>query len=280
MESTVKGFFMQLLWGALIAYFIILVIMFLAQRSLMYPAGKDMPRLADHALPGMQAIETEPEAGLRLTHWFHPPASQEQPVILYFHGNAGHRGDRVPKMRPLIDAGFGLLITGYRGYGGNPGSPSEAGLRADARSVHDWLLEAGYDSGQIVIFGESLGTAVSVALASERPPAALVLEAPPSSIADVAAAHYWYLPVRLLIRDPWDSLARIGSISVPLFLMHGERDHVVPVRFGRKLYEAANEPKQAIFHDNAMHTDLLNYRDVVEAVIAFIRDKAVPKVRP
>ncbi|WP_299618739.1 alpha/beta hydrolase [Pelagibius sp.] len=263
---------MGFVWGLLAAYLALLVVMFLAQRSLLYPAATNTPRLSDHGLPGMGAIETQPEPGLTLTHWFHPPADPDQPVILYFHGNAGHRGDRVAKMRPFIDAGFGLLLTGYRGYGGNPGRPSETGLSADARSVHDWLLAQGYKPGQIVIFGESLGTAVSVKLASERPPAALVLEAPPSSIADVAAAHYWYLPVRLLIRDPWDSHSRIGSIKVPLFLMHGARDRVVPARFGRKLFEAASEPKQALFHDTAMHTDLLDYREVVEAVMAFIRE--------
>ncbi|NIA67105.1 alpha/beta hydrolase [Pelagibius litoralis] len=268
---------MVFVWSVLGGYAVVLLIMFFAQRNLLYPAATDVPRLLDHGLPGLQSIETEPELGLVLTHWFHPPAGPEQPVILYFHGNAGHRGDRVPKMRPLIDAGFGLLITGYRGYGGNPGKPSEEGLAADARSVHDWLMAQGYRAEQIVIFGESLGTAVSVALASERPPAALVLEAPPSSIADVAAAHYWYLPVRLLIHDAWDSQARIGAIQSPLLLLHGERDHVVPVRFGRKLYEAATQPKQALFHETAMHSDLLNYREVVETVVNFIRDKAAKR---
>ena len=269
---------MQLLWGVLVAYGVVLVVMFLAQRSLLYPASGESPRLEDYGLPGLHAIQTEPEPGLVLTHWFHPPADPDQPVVLYFHGNAGHRGDRVPKMRPLINAGFGLLITGYRGYGGNPGRPSEEGLSADARSVHDWLLAEGYKPEQIAYFGESLGTAVTVKLASERPPVAMVLEAPPSSIVEVAAAHYWYLPVRLLLRDRWDSIARIGDIDSPLFLMHGERDHVVPVRFGRRLYEAAGMPKQALFHKTAMHTDLLDYNEVVEAILGFIREHVA--VRP
>ncbi len=103
---------MQLLWGVLVAYGAVLVIMFLAQRNLLYPASGESPRLEEYGVPGLRAIQTEPEPGLVLTHWFHPPASPDQPVVLYFHGNAGHRGDRVPKMRPLIDAGFGLLIRG------------------------------------------------------------------------------------------------------------------------------------------------------------------------
>src|SRR3546814_6308969 len=97
-----------------------------------------------------------------------------------------------------------LLAAGYRGYSGNPGKPSEPGLTADARSLLDWAAAEGYGRERLVYYGESLGTAVAVKIASERPPSALVLEAPPSSIADVAQAHYWYLPVRLLIRDPWD----------------------------------------------------------------------------
>ncbi len=265
---------MQLLWGALGAYGVVLVVMFLAQRNLLYPASGETPRLENYGLPELRAIQTEPEPDLVLTHWFHPPAAPDQPIILYFHGNAGHRGDRVPKMQPMVDAGFGILITGYRGYGGNPGRPSEEGLSADARSVHDWLLAEGYRPEQIIYFGESLGTAVTVKLASERPPVAMVLEAPPSSIVEVAAAHYWYLPVRLLLRDRWDSIGRIGGIRAPMLLLHGERYHIVPARFGSRLYEAAQMRKQAVFHKTAMHTDLLDYREVVETIVAFIRTEA------
>src|SRR3546814_10968554 len=110
-------------------------------------------------------------------------------------------------------------------------------------------------------------------MASERPPAALVLEAPPSSIADGAQAHYWYLPVRLLIRDPWDSLARIAEVGAPVLILHGERDPVVPIRFGRKLFEAAVEQKRSIWPDEAVHTDILSYPDAVREVLAFIRSR-------
>ncbi|MGD1876251.1 MAG: alpha/beta hydrolase [Kiloniellaceae bacterium] len=262
---------MTWLWAVLGGYGFVVVVMFLAQRSLIYPAASIVPRLADHHLPALRAVETEPETGLRITHWYHPPAGDLEPLIVVFHGNGSDLGNAVEKMRPFIEAGMGVLAAGYRGYSGNPGKPSEEGLSADARSLLDWASAEGYGRERLVYFGESLGTAVAVKMASERPPSAVVLEAPPSSIADVAAAHYWYLPVRPLIRDPWNSLARIASIGAPLLVLHGERAPVVPIRFGRKLFDAAVEPKQAIWHAEALHTNILNDPDVVEAVQAFIR---------
>src|SRR5690554_5555936 len=204
--GEMRTFFMTWILAIAAVYAFVTLLMFLAQRSLIYPAAAIVPQLADQALPALQAIETEPEPGLTLTHWYHPPAGPLEPLIVFFHGNGSDLANSMIKMRPFVDAGFGLLAAGYRGYSGNPGRPSEAGLTADARSVLDWATAEGYGRERLVYYGESLGTAVAVKLASERPPSALVLEAPPSSIADVAAAHYWYLPVRLLIRDPWDSL--------------------------------------------------------------------------
>src|SRR3546814_1371766 len=152
--------------------------------------------------------------------WYHPPAGERGPLVVFFHGNGSDLGNAFLKMRPFVEAGFGLLAAGYRGYSGNPGKPSEPGLTADARSLLDWAAAEGYGRERLVYYGESLGTAVAVKIASERPPSALVLEAPPSSIADVAQAHSWYLPVRLLIRDPWDSLARIAAVGAPVLILH------------------------------------------------------------
>jgi len=262
---------MTWLWVLLAVYAFVVVAMFLAQRSLIYPAAALNPRIEDQGLPALQAVETEPEPGLRITHWYHPPAGELEPLVVFFHGNGSDLASAFLKMRPFLEAGFGLLAAGYRGYSGNPGKPSEAGLSADARSLLEWAAAEGFGRERLVYYGESLGTAVAVKLASERPPSALVLEAPPSSIADVAAAHYWYLPVRLLIRDPWDSLSRIAKVGAPVLIMHGERDGVVPIRFGRKLFDAAVEPKQAIWHAEALHTDVLSHPDVVRDVLAFIR---------
>lgn len=264
---------MTWLWALVAVYVLVTLLMFLAQRSLIYPAAAVTLRIEDQGLPALRAIVTEPEPGLRITHWYHPPARDGEPLMVFFHGNGSDLGNAFHKMRPFVEAGMGLLAVGYRGYSGNPGKPSEKGLTADARSAVEWASAQGYGRERLVYYGESLGTCVAVKVASERPPSALVLEAPPSSIADVAAAHYWYLPVRLLIRDPWDSRSRIAKVGAPVLFMHGERDPVVPIRFGRKLFEAAAEPKRAIWHPQALHTDILSHPDVLREVLDFIRQR-------
>jgi len=245
--------------------------MFIMQRKLLYPGSGDKPNIEHASFDHLIEVFTNPEPGLHLTHWFHPPQNDELPVIVMFHGNAGHIGDRVPKMRPLLEAGFGLILTGYRGYGGNPGKPSEEGLSADARSVLDWVQAQGVPADRIVLYGESLGTAVAVKMAEERDVAAVVLEAPPSSVVDVAQSVYWFLPVRFLLLDQWDSKGRVQRIGAPLMILHGERDKVVPARFGQRLYEAAVNPKELLLWPQGEHTDLLEYGPVVERVLGFIR---------
>lgn len=262
---------MTWLLAGLALYGFVVLAMYLAQRKLIYPATEVSLRHELHGLPDLRAVTTEPEPGLVLTHWFHPPTSPADRLIVFFHGNGSHHDNSTSKMRPFIDAGFGLLAVGYRGYSGNPGKPSEEGLTADARSALDWAAGEGYGPERLVYFGESLGTAVAVKMASERSPTCLVLEAPPSSVAEVAQFHYWYLPVKPLIKDPWDSLSRIARVGAPVLVLHGELDRVVPVRFGRKLYEAAAEPKQAIWHPAALHTNIMDFPGVTGQVIAFIR---------
>lgn len=245
--------------------------MFIMQRKLLYPGSGDTPRIEHAGSDRLIEVFTDPEPDLRLTHWFHPPQNDELPVIVMFHGNAGHIGDRLPKMRPLLDAGFGLFLTGYRGYGGNPGKPSEEGLSDDARSVLNWVQAQGVPSDRIVLYGESLGTAVAVKMAEEHDVAAVVLEAPPSSVVDVAKSVYWFLPVRFLLLDHWDSKGRVQRISAPLMILHGERDRVVPSRFGQRLFEAAVNPKELLLWPQGDHTNLLEYGPVVERVLGFIR---------
>jgi hypothetical protein len=178
----------------------------------------------------------------------------------------GHRAGRV---RPYIDAGFGVLLVEYRGYGGNPGRPTEEGLYADARAAVDFLERRGVTPERMVFYGESLGTAVAVQIALERGCAALVLEAPFTSVAAVAQARYWMFPVRHLVLDKFDSLAKVDRLTCPLFVMHGEGDDVVPVRYGRQLFEAAREPKESIWFAEGTHTNF-DELDAPAAVLDFL----------
>ena len=146
-----------------------------------------------------------------------------KPVILYFHGNGGALHYRVERFRKLITDGIGLVALEYRGYGGLGGSPSEQGLIADAEAAYAYAA-AHYPVQQIVFWGESLGTGVAVALAAEKPVGRVILEAPFTSAAAVGARHYWYLPVRLLMKDQFHSDERIGKVTAPLLILHGVHD--------------------------------------------------------
>jgi hypothetical protein len=252
--------------GIVGVYVALLVLLFVAQRSILYVPNTSAPALADVGLQGiMEAVDTKSADGLSLLAWYRPPPSNPTPVLVYFHGNAGHIGDRADRVRPYIDAGLGVLLVEYRGYAGNPGRPSEAGLYADAHAALDFLVQERIPLERMVFYGESLGSAVAVQVAMERGCAGLVLEAPFTSVAAVAQARYWMFPVRPLVLDKFDTLSKIGKIRCPLLLMHGEGDGVVPIRYGRQVFAAAAEPKEAKWFAGGTHSnfDELGASDVV-----------------
>jgi fermentation-respiration switch protein FrsA (DUF1100 family) len=193
---------------------------------------------------------------------------------LVFHGNAGHIGDRATKLEGLTQQGGGLFLFGYRGYGGNPGKPSEAAILDDAQGAFDLLLSKGISTDRVVLYGESLGSGVAVEMARRNEVRAIVLEAPYSSIAQVAQAHYWYVPVGPLLWDKWDSLARIRDVATPLFVVHGRRDRTIPLRFAQRLFDAANEPK--IFHlvENGDHVNLHSDGNLSRRILDFVKNPA------
>ena len=256
--------------AAIGVYVLIALVMFGCQRSFLYLPDKTA---LEPGQPSVQVVRLLSEPDLELVHLYHPPRTPNGPVVVVFHGNAGHAGYRVPKFRDLLDAGFGVFFAEYRGYGGNPGRPDETGLTADARAVMAYFQSEGVDPGRIVLYGESLGAGVAVKMAAEHPVAGVVLEAPYTSIADVAQAHYWFLPARWLVLDKWDVASRIGMVSAPVLVVQGEADRVIPVRFGKRVFELASEPKAALFHPRAGHNDLFDYPEVVERVIAFVREQ-------
>lgn len=242
--------------------------LFAVQRRLMYPGDPlpPVPRAVEGRLP--EVVETQAADGVTCRHWYWPPRRVGGATLLLFHGNAGHLGDRAEKYRPLVAAGYGLLLAGYRGYGGNPGKPSQAGLLADARAVAAWAIAR--EQGPLLLYGESLGAAVALPLAAEGLGHGLVLEAPFDVITSVAAARYWWLPVRLLVRDRWDSLARIPGVAQPLLWIHGTADPVTPLALGRRLYEAARCDKRALVLEGAGHCDFWDRPEVAQVVLEFL----------
>jgi hypothetical protein len=193
------------------------------------------------------------------------------PVILYLHGNGGHAGHREKALRPFAAAGYGVVLAEYRGYGGNPGLPTESGLMADARAQADWA-SARWPGTPLVIWGESIGTGVAVALASERQVAGVLLDSPFTSVRQVAADVFRWAPVGLLLRHPFDSLARLPDVRAPVFVLHGERDGVVPVEHGRRMLAAAPCPAGGAFMPGVGHPALLADRGTAarEAAMGFL----------
>jgi hypothetical protein len=228
------------------------------QRALLYHPDRNEPAPAIAAVSGLQAVRLLTEDGLDLLSWY-APAPAGRATIVLFHGNAGNISHRADKARLFIAAGYGMLLVEYRGYGGNPGDPTEAGLYRDGRAALTFLGGEGVDTASIVLYGESLGSGVAVELARETAVRALVLEAPYTSIPDVGARHYPFLPVRTLARDRFENLAKIAAVEAPILVVHGARDNVVPFDLGRRLFDAAPEPKQSLFLADAGHNDLYGY---------------------
>jgi uncharacterized protein len=258
-----------LLGSALAAYGVLVGGLYVFQRHLLYFPDVARPELGDLAALGVREIAIRTADGLSLLSWYLPPRDG-RPVIAYFHGNGGHIGYRAERLRWFARTGYGVLMAEYRGYGGNPGTPSERGLVADGAAVLDFLGGEGMTPNQLVIYGESLGSGVAVPLATQREVAGVILEAPFTSVAEVAQHHYSFIPASALLRDRFDSLARIGDVKAPILVLHGERDRIVPVRFGRALFDAAPQPKELWLAPEAGHEDLVRY-GAFEAVLDFVR---------
>lgn len=246
----------KLLVAGVVCYVAMLVLLFAFQRSLIYHTNNYDPQLSAYDLPDTREVRVPTADGLSLRAWWRPPPGPEAPVVLYLHGNAGSLGARAVKIRPFLDQGFGVLLLAWRGFSGNPGSPTEEGLYEDGRAALRFLDAQGIAPLRRALYGESLGTGIAVQLGSESRIGALVLEAPFTSMVDAARAHYPIFPVGWLARDRYESIAKIAKIDAPLLVLHGEHDAVVPVRLGRALFAAAREPKEARYFPRGLHDDL------------------------
>ena len=238
--------------AACVALYAALVIgLFFGQRKILFRC--DAAEL-DPATLGLKAeiLRLKTEDGETLLAWRVPPAPG-RPLILYFHGNAGGLDLRVERFRAIAKAGMGFLAIEYRGYASSTGSPSERGLKLDGEAAYAAAVASGVAPERIVALGESLGSGVAVALAARHKLGALVLDSPYSSIVDVAASAYRFVPVRALLRDPFRNDLLIGTIHTPTLIVHGSKDVVVPIRFGEKLFGLANPPKDFWRVEGAAH---------------------------
>jgi fermentation-respiration switch protein FrsA (DUF1100 family) len=254
----------------LIAYLVVLLILMLLEEKLIffptkYPAGDWHPA----GLP-VQDAEFHAADGTRLHGWY-LPHEDPRAVVLFCHGNAGnvtHRADVLRMLHRVV--GVSVLILDYRGYGRSEGSPSEGGILADARAARTWLAEReAVDPRDVVLLGRSLGGAVVVDLAAEDGARALVLESTFTSITDLAAHYYPWVPVRWLVRTRLDAAGKIAAYKGPLLQSHGDADSIVPFPFGVRLFDAANEPKEFITLHGQDHNDMPKIA-YYEALIEFL----------
>lgn len=235
-------------------YALACAIMFFAQRAFLYFPDRVYVAPAQTGLPGVKEVWIEAPDGAKVLAWY-AKARHGQPTLLYFHGNGGSLAVRDVRIRRYMTLGRGMFMMSYRGFSGSTGSPTETDNVADAKRAYDALIAEGVSADNIIIYGESLGTGVGLQVAAEKPVAGLILESPFTSIAERASQLYPWLPVNLLLKDRYDSRAYIKKVEVPVLIVHGELDRVVPATMGHEMFALANEPKQLAIIPNSGHDD-------------------------
>jgi uncharacterized protein len=245
----------KLLIGAIALYGLLLLLGTSVQRRLLYRIDPVHVTPQQAGLSGVEELQIDAPDGASVVAWY-GKAKAGRPTLLYFHGNGGSLATRTPRIERFMAEGWGVFMMTYRGYGGSTGSPSERNNIADAVRAFDRLVGFGVSSSDIVLYGESLGSGVATAVAVQRRAAGLILDAPFTSIPDVAARTFWYLPVRLIMRDRYETSRIIDKIEMPLLILHGTKDATVPVEMGRDLARLAREPKTFAELPRAGHSDI------------------------
>jgi uncharacterized protein len=243
---------------ALVGYLVGLAVLFFVQRSFVFPIPQKIRTTPEAAgFPEAEEHFLTTADDEKVIVW-HVPAKPGHAVILYFPGNGDFLAGSASRFRAMTSDGTGLVALSYRGYAGSTGQPSEQGLLLDAAAAYAFTSER-YSADRIVVWGFSLGTGVAVALAAGQPVGKLILEAPFTSIADVAALRFRVVPVRWLMRDQFRSDQRIARVTAPLLIMHGARDSTIPIGFGERLFSLAHKPKQFVRFPGGSHNNLGNY---------------------
>jgi fermentation-respiration switch protein FrsA (DUF1100 family) len=256
---------------AVIALYGLLVLAtYLLQRRLIYFPDTQRISPASVNLPDVEERTLQTPDGEKVLVWY-GRAKPGYPTLLYFHGNAGSFEFRQERIRRYMARGIGMYMMTYRGFGGSTGVPSERANVADARLAYDGLRADGVAAEDIIVYGESLGSGIAVQIAAEKPVGGIILDAPYTSLVDVAETVYPYLPARLLMTDRYETLTYIGRVTAPLLILQGERDEIVPISMGRAVFAAANEPKTMKTFPEAGHSDHWNFGSY-DAAYAWLDD--------
>jgi uncharacterized protein len=233
-------------------YILLVSALYALQRPMIFRADMSPTPPDLHSVPGFQEVSHLTEDGLDLRALYRP-AAPDMLTLVYFHGNADGLSGSLQVTERMAAKGYGLFLVGYRGYDGNPGSPTERGLYADGRSAMRWLSERGVPSSSTVLIGNSLGSGPATEMAATHPVAGLVLISGYTSLPDVGAAVYRFIPVRLLMRDRFDNIAKIGRVAAPILILHGTADRIIPYGHATALAAAAGNRAQIVPFDAVGH---------------------------
>ena len=245
-------FFSKIIASIFLAYLLLLVFLNFYQRKLLYHPNIDRYIEEDSFVSEIEKVNIFTSDNQTILGWFYKKNPSKK-TILFLHGNAGSLENRIYKLNYFKDLNLNFLIIAWRGFSGSTGKPSEKGLYEDATSAVKWLESNEIYQNNIIIYGESLGTAVGVEIAQNKNFAGIILESPFTSMIEVGKKHYPFLPVKLLLKDKYESINKIKNINSPILIMHGKKDKIVPFKMGEKMFKEANSPKSSYFSDYDDH---------------------------
>ena len=253
----------------ILCYLLVVVFVFFYQRNLLYHPFENNYS-TDKANFSYKEVFIPVSNGNSLKGWFHTKDLNNKKTLVFFHGNAGDLRNRIYKLNLIKDFDINFLIVAYRGFSGNNGKPTEIGLYEDARSTLNWLTKQKIKEDQIIIYGESLGTGVSIEVAQNKEFAGIILESPFTSMVDAGKFYYPYLPVSLLLKDKYETVKKLKNVNIPILVMHGKKDKIVPFHMGKQVFEKANDPKFSYFPDNDDH--MMDYNeDLLKTLSIFFK---------
>ncbi len=251
-------YFYILVASSLIIYLLLLTFIYLNQRNLLYLPSENN-YLDDKINFQYEEYFIEVEDNIKLKSWLIKKDLKKYKTLLFFHGNAGNLFNRTYKLNRFNELDLNILIISWRSFSGNPGEPTELNLYEDARKAVKWLNEKDVKSENIILYGESLGTGVAVEIAQSNKFNSIILESPYTSMEKAAKIYYPYLPIKLLLKDKYNSEKKIKNINIPILIMHGKKDQIIPFHMGKKLFETANLPKEFLSIDDDDH--MLTFND-------------------
>tara|TARA_B100001248_G_scaffold249357_1_gene222489 strand:- start:222 stop:1022 length:801 start_codon:yes stop_codon:yes gene_type:complete len=247
-----------LITSAIIIYLILLTLIYINQRKLLYLPSENN-YLDDPINFTYNEFFIEVDKNIKIKSWLIEKDLKKYKTILFLHGNAGNLFNRSYKLNRLNELNLNVLIISWRSFSGNLGKPNETNLYGDAKKAVRWLNDRGVETENIILYGESLGTGVAVELGQTNKFNSIILESPYTSMVKAAKIYYPYLPVKLLLKDKYESVKKIKNIETPILIMHGKKDNIVPFYMGKKLFETANKPKKFLQIEEDDH--MLSFND-------------------